>query len=222
MALPRESNYDRMCRQVRQDFLRYDQARMIEKFHLDWDPTYLYLPFCGQPYRIHRRTGAVEWGENGFAVTHGAGYNAVMSIYDALSRTEGACRLAGRFTPVGSLPGTGLFSRAGSDFFAPVARAFTHRAGQVARACESLGGVPEGRGDAAYRLMVFPFLPVLLQFYDADEEFPASVQLLWDENVLDFVRFETTFFIASHLFQRIQEEMDRLSRPGEEPDAQTK
>ena len=223
MALPRESNYDQMCRRVRKDFLRCDQNRMMEKFHLDWDSAYLYVPFCGGTYRIDRRTGAVERGLDGFAVVREAGYNEVMSIYDALSRTDGPCRLAGRFAPVGSLPGTGFFSP-GGDLFGPAARAFAGRTDQLARACDTLGGIPEGRGDAAFRLMVFPFLPVLLQFYDADEEFPPSVQLLWDENVLEFVRFETTFFIASHLFRRILEEMERdlLDGTGEEADAQTK
>lgn len=208
-----ESNYDRMARQVRKTFLTYDQQRMIEKFHLRHDAGYLYVPFCGREYRIDRGTGAVEGSDDGFSTVLPAGYNEVMAIYDALSRTDGEVRLSGRFSPVQSLPGTGYTSRVGSDFFAPAARAFSGRCSALAQACRGMGGVPQGRGDVAFRLMVFPFLPVLLQFYDADDEFPAQVQFLWDENTLDVVFFETTFFIASHLLARLSEEMDR-SFPG--------
>lgn len=206
--MEQRSNYDLMARRVRQTFLAYDQGRMIEKFHLDHDEAYLYVPFCGRNYRIDRKTGAVESSDDGFLTRLPAGYNEVMSIYDALSRTDGEVCLTGRFSPVNSLPGTGYTSRVGGDFFAPTARAFTHCCADLARACRALGGVPGGRGDVAFRLEVFPFLPVLLQFYDEDDEFPAQIQLLWDENTLSVVFFETTFFIASHLFSRLSREME--------------
>ena len=207
--MEQRSNYDLMVQRVRQTFLAYDQGRMIEKVHLDHDEAYLYVPFCGRNYRIDRKTGAVEGSDDGFLTRLPAGYNEVMSLYDALSRTDGCVRLAGQFSPVNSLPGTGYTSRVGGDFFEPVSRAFTHRCDDLSRACRALGGISEGRGDVAFRLQVFPFLPVLLQFYDADDEFPAQVQLLWDRNTLEVVFFETTFFIASHLFARLAEEMDR-------------
>ena len=186
---------------------------MIRAFSLRSDEQYLYLPFCGRDYRIDRKTGAVEGSGDGFATVLPAGYNEVMALYDVLSRAGKTRPLTGRFAPVQSLPGTGYTSRVGADFFAPWARACTGRTADLRRACIALGGVPEGRGDAAFRLPVFPVLPVLLQFYDADDEFPAQVQLLWDERTLDYVFFETTFFIASHLLDRLRQEMEALS-PG--------
>ena len=211
-GLNRESNYDKMARQVRSDFLTYDQGAMIRDFGLGHDEAYLYLPFCGLDYRIDRKSGAVEGSGDGFQTRFPAGYNEVMAIYDALSRAGRPHRLSGRFAPIQSLPGTGYTSRVGGDFLSPWARAFAGRTADLSRACAFLGGIPEGRGDVACRLAVFPFLPVRFQFYDADDEFPAQVQLLWDENTLDFVYFETTFFIASHLLTRLGGAMDRLSR----------
>lgn len=222
MAMPRESNYDLMSRRVRQTFLTYDQSRMIEKFGLIHDASYLYVPFCGRNYRINRKSGAVEGSDDGFSTLLSAGYNEVMAIYDALSRTDGAVHLTGRFALAKSLPGTGYTAPASADFFTPHAKAFSHRTEELSRACAALGGVREGHGDVAYRLAVFSFLPVLFQFYDADDEFPAQVQLLWDENTLDIVFFETTFFIASHLLSRLAEEMECLSRGMEERHAEKK
>ena len=44
-------------------------------------------------------------------------------------------------------------------------------------------------------MLLFPFLPVVLRFWDADEEFPASMQILTDRNILDFMRYETLMFV---------------------------
>ena len=43
-------------------------------------------------------------------------------------------------------------------------------------------------GDMAYRLPVFPGLDMMLKFYHADEDFPPSLDLLWDKNTLQFLQ----------------------------------
>lgn len=57
----------------------------------------------------------------------------------------------------------------------------------------------------AYQLWLFPFLPVILRFWDADEDFPASLQVLLDQNTLDFIHYETLMFALSHLMQRLRQ-----------------
>ena len=47
-----------------------------------------------------------------------------------------------------------------------------------------------------------------LKFYHSDEDFPPSVTLLWDENMLQFVYYETVFYIAGVLLRRLQEAME--------------
>ena len=54
-----------------------------------------------------------------------------------------------------------------------------------------------------------PFLPVVLQFWDADEEFDAVLKLMWDEHILDYMHYETTYFAAVHLLERVVEEIKR-------------
>lgn len=49
---------------------------------------------------------------------------------------------------------------------------------------------------------------MMLQFWNSDEEFPASLKIMWDENILDYLHYETTFFIVSHMLCRIQEMME--------------
>lgn len=60
-----------------------------------------------------------------------------------------------------------------------------------------------------YELALFPFLPVIVRFWESDEEFPASLQILTDKNMLDYMHYETVMFALSHLMSRLKEEMDR-------------
>ena len=74
-------------------------------------------------------------------------------------------------------------------------------------ACIALGGNPIDMGDIGFRFSVFADLPVILKFYHADEDFPASITLLWDANMLQFVLYETVFYIAGCLLEAILENM---------------
>ena len=74
----------------------------------------------------------------------------------------------------------------------------------------SPGGEKAGAGDVSYNLPVFQALKLRLSFWDADDEFPASLSLLWDENVLDFMRYETTFYAAGYLLDRLSGWMNRI------------
>ena len=71
-------------------------------------------------------------------------------------------------------------------------------------ACRELGGIPTAGADIAFLMKVFDFLPLQIRLWRADEEFPASLQLLWDENTLQFVHFETTYYMAAHLLEQLR------------------
>ena len=51
----------------------------------------------------------------------------------------------------------------------------------------------------SYIIDVFDFFPVCVRFWDADEEFPASLQFLWDANALDFLYYETLWYVMDEL-----------------------
>ncbi len=62
-------------------------------------------------------------------------------------------------------------------------------------------------GDVSYELHLFPFLPMILRFWESDEDFPASLQILVDKNILDYMHYETLMFAISHLLNRLKDEM---------------
>lgn len=206
-----KTNYKVMQDSMQIKFLEYDQQHMIDKFHLKYDDAYLYIEFCGRMYRISRRSGGTEWSEDAFQRCNDADYNEAMSIFDVLCCSKDGCHLSGRFCTIDQLKGTVQSARPGGNLFIRHARCFDERTEQFCRACEALGGEREKIGDASYRFRPFTFLPMMLQFWKSDEEFPANLKIMWDEHILDYVHYETTFFIVSHMLRRIEETMNEES-----------
>lgn len=197
-------NYAITTARAAQLFLGYDSAAMAEKFALPLDEEYLYITFVAAPYRVSRRTGLVE--RLGGAQPAPAGFNESLTIYDVLCDSKPGCRLSGRYCRVNSLPGVAQTAGLGNDLFDSYAGRFDRDPAALARACEALGGTALTGADVGYTLPLFPFLPVQLRFWHGDEEFPPSLQLLWDEHTPQFMRYETTYYAANHLFTRLSEE----------------
>lgn len=203
------NNYEQMRNQMRPYFLAFDQEEMIRKFSLEHDQEFLYIRFCGRLYRIGRESGIVEWSENQFETCIEGDFNESMTIYDILCCSKPDCRLSGEYTPSSSLPGlvyTGM--RAGSSMGSrKTEEYFDSNVELLRQACVALGGIPEGKGDVAYRIPMFDFLPVQFSFWRSDEDFQAEIRILWDTNVQSFMHFETLFYAAGHLLSRMVEWM---------------
>lgn len=183
-------------------FLGFDQEAIIRAWDLEHDAQNLYVSFFGRSYGICRKTGAVSRRWSGEAAGHGE----VLSIFDLLCHAGDRKLLSGAYAPVNSLKGRPPVG-VGTDFHTGVASRFDRDVDAFARACREVGGIPVDMGDLGFRFPVFGGLSVILKFYRADEDFPASVTLLWDENTLQFVFYETVFYMAGHLLGTIEAHM---------------
>ena len=164
------SNYDAMRDAMEQEFLKYDQSRMIDRFGLVNDREYLYIRFVGTEYRVNRFSGRVEAcrkPEGGYV--H-ADYNVSMTIFDVLCCARSGCCLSGRYVPVNSVKNVVQSASLGSGLFEKEGKFFTNKRHLLRAACEKLGGIPWESGDVSYEIPLFDFLPVVLQFWDADDE----------------------------------------------------
>ncbi|MCC8137695.1 MAG: DUF3786 domain-containing protein [Clostridiales bacterium] len=206
------SNYDITRDKAELRFLTYDQEKMISKFHLRNDEHYLYIAFVGRDYRIDRSSGRIEWKTDGFSHVEHAGFNEVLAICDVLCDSKDNCCLSGQFVRVNDLKGTVRSSGLGNDLYEKYAKYFDERTSSLQKACEALGGEKQKIGDVSYLLHPFPFLPLMLQFWESDEEFPASLKFMWDENTLDFLRYETTYYVLGHVLERLKELMEADTR----------
>lgn len=198
--LPKRDNYAIQAGDARLRFLTYDQSAMPARMDEDW----LYLPFCGLPYRISRTDGHIFRKSDGQwlpADSHGE----VLTLFDYLCDAQPGRTPAGVFVSMSSLAGhihTGLVQRSGA-----LERAIDADPAAFCRACRALGGVPGEGGDLCFDLRLFPDLPVRLRFWHGDEEFEPMLDLLWDAHALHFIRYETTWYAAGVLHSRLREYM---------------
>lgn len=205
----RLSNYEIMKNQVQQRFSSYNQEEMIRKFNLDSDSEYIYIDFVCRRYRIHRITGDVAWYSDEHSGWQPAGYNEVLTIFDVLCDSCPDCHLSGEFIHMHRLSSlqNGNTGVLGGSLFGDRAPFFDTRGEALHKACRAIGGTPYFKGDIAYVIPLFPFLPVVFQFWHSDDEFSASMELFADRNMLQYMKFETVWFAMGHLLSRIREEM---------------
>lgn len=198
--LQKRDNYALQAEAARLRFLTYNQAAMpIRK-----DADFLYLVFCSADYRISRIDGHIfrrignEWRS---ADSHGE----VLTIFDYLCDARPGRKCAGSFVSMASLGShvhTDLASGSG-----PLERGIDADPAAFCRVCLELGGRKSTGGDLCFVLNIFPDLPVCLRFWHADEEFSPSLDLLWDKNALQFLRYETLWYAAGVLRRQIAHAM---------------
>ncbi len=201
-------NYDLQVDIAKKLFLQYDQQTLIRKFRLEADGQYLYITYLNTPCRIDRHTGAIEeciknrWQEC-------RAYNRVMTIYDLLCYHKGETLpdLSGQWCTVGTFIVAGITET--ETYTGKIAALFDGRLQQLKAACESLGGEllpPMAGADLTCRFFVTDFFPVLLQFWEGDEDFPPKMLILWDRNADRFLHFETTFYLQGDLLEQLKNE----------------
>ena len=194
-------NYDKQVLFARELFLKYDQQKMIEKYHLQADEKYIYMPFLEQCYRISRTDGIVET-ETGVCMD----YDITMTIYDVLCYSVEKPKLANQWVTQGGLQA--VTSSPNADIFTQsYAEKFSGKTEELKKACRKLGGrspkITAG-ADICHEFDIFPFFPVQFRYWEADEEFPAQIKLLWDKNSLDFMHFETTYYAMTVLLETLE------------------
>lgn len=206
MKPERVSNYDLARDQARELFLAYDISPMVEKYGLSQDADFTYIPFLGILYRISRKTGAVERLSGEPAIE--ANFEESLTIYDILCYAREDASLSGEFCSVMQLEGIAKSSNPGGFMFSKFSSTLENRTHKLRKVCEALGGTPYPVGEVAYQIPMFDFLPIVLQFWDKDEDFPGQLMIKWDKNNLQYMHFETTFYATGCLLQRIAEGMD--------------
>ena len=197
------SNHETIRRRVMAGIGTCDIPGAIRRYGLREDAQYLYADYMTRSYRIDKESGLVEWCKGGNAQE--ADFNEVLTLYDLLFYAKEGAALSGAFTPVQNLTKvqtTAVY--AGKGGMLRYEAYWDARTEELAAACERLGGVPDGKGDVSYRIPFFQNLSMIMQFWRSDEDFPASLQFLFDENTLQFLHYETTWYVISHFLDLLK------------------
>ncbi len=197
-------NYAQAQEAARLYFLTYDQAPMKTLPGVTATENGLSLPFLGTPAFLSAETGYITirtpQGEE-----KEADFGEALSIYDFLCDRKPEAAPSGEYCPVHSLPGVMVRGKGLSMGGGKLPAFWDKNPEQLHKSCLSMGGTPVDLGDIGYKLPLFPELYVLLKFYHSDEDFPPSLTLLWDKHILDFIKYETVYFVAGCLFHRLRE-----------------
>lgn len=196
-----KSNYEIQVEQSAELFLEYDQETMVKRFDLEHDDGYLYIEYFGSRYRVDRTTGLVSCIGG-----RAARFNEAMVIYDMLCCSKEGATLSGEWVLLGSLHPSSNFTTENS-MFESFTNALSGRTDELKAACEKLGGIAQSKADVGYVFEAFPFFPILFQFWEADEDFGANVNFLFDTSALNFLHFETAWYVVGQLTDMIKEEM---------------
>lgn len=206
----RISNYERQAEAARKLFLTYDQERILLRYDLAADRQWIFLTYLNVPCRISRESGQVEEQQEDGRWKWCDSFHTVMTVYDLLcySRGEQVPAAAGRWCTAGSFmpvtsPDAGTFAKR-------YGACFQDHTEELKTACAGMGGRIEksiAGADVTCRIPVISSFPMLLQFWEGDEEFEPKVMILWDENALEFLHFETLFYLQEDLLKRLSEKM---------------
>ena len=203
--MERRDNYAITAARVRQLFAEYDQQALARKVGAKLDGEYFYVDFLSERYRIHRLTGDIS-RFHGDAWVEANSFGEVLTLMDLICDSREDRHPTGNWRNMRDF-GHG-FHQQMLEQRDPWAERFQEQPEMFAKACEALGGEKYPLGDVAYALPVFGDLRVLIQLWFGDEEFPAQLRYLWDENALQYLKYETMFYAVPLVLKRIQEQME--------------
>lgn len=189
-------NYAKQAKQAQAHFLTYDQEALIQKCDLRHDEKYLYPTLFRQSYRLCRATGSVQRRQDDEWMD--AGFNEIMTILDIVCDSRPNRAVTGRWNGMQNF-GLQFHQNLLETEKDPFADRFDRDPEAFHRACRSLGGEPITGADMGYAIEVMGDLKIALQFWHADEDFPAQVRYYWDENALQYIRYETMYFAVGRL-----------------------
>lgn len=198
-----ESNYNKVVEEWRLRFLEMDHEAIIKKFSLETDEDAMYLTYFSHIMRIDRRSGVITYRDE---PKKQVGFATAMDVYNLFHYSIEAPVASGKLVPFREVkrvyPFEAAYKRTVLKAFQDT---FTGRVEELRRACEKLGGIPLRQGDVGYQIPVYPFLDMAVFFWDADEEFEAQGNMLFDSNITDFLHEENVVCVAEDLVYYLAE-----------------
>ena len=163
----------------------------------------IYIVYYEQRYAVNRSNGFISLCDDpGVEIPFGP----LMSIYHLFCYSKPGAMNSGRFVPFRQVRGASPFAPAFEKSIAEeLSRPFDGHLEALRRASEALKGERIKQGDAGYIFRAFDCMPVMMVFWDGDDEFPAQANLLFDANITDFTHEETVCCVAGDLMRRLKE-----------------
>lgn len=111
----------------------------------------------------------------------------------------------GNFISYKELPGGGIYIQPFTNrAIRPLVQFFGEQPKRLIDVAKPIGGLPVKLGDAGVTLKVFPKVSVTLVLWGADEEFPASGNILFDRSASEFLPTEDYAVLANFVVMTLK------------------
>ena len=199
---PGTDNYEMLRRHWAAKIAEMDFPALAKRFDLRYDGEALYITYFAREYRVAKKTGEITCVD---APEERVAYDSVMAIWHLFWYSRPEAKVRGEFVPFRGVKRAAPFEAAYvRTILEPFARAFTGKTELLRLACEKLGGRPIRQGDVGYEIDAFSCMPLCITFWDADEEFEAQANILFDADITDFMHEETVVLIAADLTANLE------------------
>lgn len=200
----RTDHYEELCEKWRGIYLAMDREELKERFRLRSDGGAHCITYFRQEYRLDQQDGSLTLTDD---PNRQVSFNAAMAIYTLFHYAKPEASVCGRFVPFREVKRAAPFAPAFQRMIvAPFCRAFNGHTELLRHACKMLGGQPVKQGDVGYIIPAFDWMPVMMTFWDGDDEFDAQATLLFDADITDFIHEESVVLIGADLVRRLGEE----------------
>lgn len=110
----------------------------------------------------------------------------------------------GQWVSFADLPDGRMYNRAFQGYSGDeLVKAFQLDVNTFRVACEKGGGVVAEIGDAAYHFRALPRLPLLVNYWSGDEDFPSSCKILFDRSVSHYLPTDVCAILGSMLTRKL-------------------
>ncbi|MBQ7371823.1 MAG: DUF3786 domain-containing protein [Blautia sp.] len=210
------------CRKWRTLFTGFYPEDAVRALQLSAEDPYVYISYFEHLYRLRTTDGVLEKkGSEGpervktIAVsdaneeapsdwTDQLYMNEALVLYHVLGDIKENPIRSGVMIPEAELDPVRIRSSNRTDpLLKSFAKTYSGQLELLNKSCESCGAKRLSKGDAGWEFYPFPQIPVQLIFWEADEDFEASVQVLVDKNTTDYMHFEAIGCMVADLFELI-------------------
>jgi hypothetical protein len=198
---PFAMGYEIALEQALQEMKGVNPHAVASKSGAEYDRGQFKLPFFNRTFVIHFPEVRIEE----FAVTSLPPQWLQVLLLHYLLRAKGM-PVADEWIAYRHLAGAYLFERRFiSMAITPLQRAFGDDVESFRKAGLALGGTPMTRtGDAAFRFLAFPKIPVACIFYLGEEEMPSRVNILFDAVAHTYLHTEDLSLVGTYLSTALQ------------------
>ncbi|MDO4519191.1 MAG: DUF3786 domain-containing protein [Eubacteriales bacterium] len=202
----RTDNYQKVRDDWKQKFLGMDHKGLAKRFHLKIDEENLYITYYSHPFAIDRKTGEITRLDLPEKIV---GFDTALLFYTMFHYAVEEPSPSGILVPFREVKRVYPFEAAyRNTTLKQIEERFTGKAEELRNACEMLGGIPMKQGDAGYKIESLPGLYVAVTFWDADDEFEAQANMLFDSNITDYMHEESVVSVAMDALYYLTDAID--------------